>query len=427
MTRLLPSLVGVVALALALPACSSGGDDAGGPVELRFSWWGNEKRAEATEKALDAFRAANPDIGVTGEHADFNAYFDRIATQVAAGDAPDVITMGGVYPREYGGRGALLDLEEVAGSLDLGRLDEAALSNGEFDGVRYGVPTGVNTYGLVANPAVFEAAGVPLPDDDTWTWADFERIAGELGDEVPPGTYGVEDPTAPETLEVFSKQRGEGLYTGGGEVAISTGSVEDWFDMTGRLRDAGSTPQATVTVEQMSVSAPEQTLMGRGLAAMRFDWSNRLAALRTASGRPLVMLRAPGETAGEQAGMWLQASQLYTVNSRTGHPEAAARLIDFLVNDPAAGAAIGTDRGIPANREVRERIAGSLDEHQAAEAAFIDEIGDEVTPALVQGPVGSTDTLQILQRVNSDVLFDRIGVPDAARRFVDEVTAAIGG
>ncbi|MFD0206791.1 MULTISPECIES: ABC transporter substrate-binding protein [Saccharothrix] len=425
MTRLVLCLVGVAALTLS--GCSSGsGGDTGGPVELRFSWWGNEQRAQATQKAIDAFEAANPGIAVKGEYADFNAYFDRIATQVAADDAPDVITMGGVYPREYGGRGALLDLAEVGGVLDLGGLDGPAVANGRFDGVQYGVPTGVNTYGIVVNPAIFEAADVPLPDDDKWTWEDFERIAGELADRAPEGAVGVEDPTAPETLEIFSKQRGEGLYTPDGEVGISTGSVEEWFRMTTRLRDAGSTPQATVTIEQAALSAPEQTLMGRGLAGMRFDWSNRLTALRTASAQPLVMLRAPGETAGGQVGMWLQASQLYTVNAATKHPEAAAKLISFLVDDPAAGAAIGTDRGIPANREIRAGLAGSLNEHQEVEVAFIEEVSGKVTDELVQGPVGSTDTSQILQRVNSDVLFDRIGPPDAARRFVDEVAAAIG-
>ncbi|MGM1058302.1 ABC transporter substrate-binding protein [Saccharothrix sp. Mg75] len=425
MSRTVLCLVGVAALALSGCWSGSGGD--GGPVELRFSWWGNEQRAQSTQEAVDAFRAANPGIAVEGEYADFSAYFDRIATQVAAGDAPDVITMGGVYPREYGGRGALLDLAGVAGELNLADLDQAAVANGRFDGVQYGVPTGVNTYGVVANPAVFGAAGVPLPDDDTWTWDDFERIAGEVADRAPAGTVGVEDPTSPEALEIFSKQRGEGLYTADGKVGISTGSVEDWFRMTTRLRDAGTTPQATVTIEQVSVSAPEQTLVGRGLAGMRFDWSNRLTALRTSSGAPLVMLRAPGESTGEQVGMWLQASQLYTVNARSEHPREAAKLIAFLVGDPAAGAAIGTDRGIPANPRIRDVVAGSLTEDQEAEVAFIDEVSGKTTPALVQGPVGSTDTLQILQRVHSDVLFDRVGPPGAARRFVDEVAAAIGG
>jgi multiple sugar transport system substrate-binding protein len=197
--------------------------------------------------------------------------------------------------------------------------------------------------------------------------------------------------------------------------------------MTTRMRNAHATPQATVTVEQAALSAPEQTLMGRGTAAMRLDWSNRLTALRTASGKPLQLLRVPGETAGRQPGMWLQASQLYTINARSAHPREAARLINFLVNDPAAGAAVLTDRGIPANQKIREAITGSLNEHQKVELAFIDRMSAKVSPALVLGPVGSTDTLQILQRINADVLFNKINPPDAARRFIDEVSAAIAG
>jgi multiple sugar transport system substrate-binding protein len=426
MTRLRLSVM--VAAALALSACSSGSSgDSGGPVELRFSWWGNEQRAAATQKAIDAFQNANPTIKVKGEYADFNAYFDRIATQVAANDAPDVITMGGVYPREYGGRGALLDLKEVSGELDLSSLDKAAVSNGNFDNVQYGVPTGVNTYGIVVNPALFQAAGVPLPDDERWSWADYERIAGEIAAKAPPGTVGSEDPTAPEGIELFSKQLGEGVYSPEGKVAISAGTLTKWFEMTTRMRNAGATPKATVTVEQAALSAPEQTLMGKGTAAMRLEWSNRLTALRTASGKPLQLLRVPGETGNRQAGMWLQASQLYTINARSAHPREAAKLINFLVGDPAAGAAIGTDRGIPANKRIRDAIAGSLNEHQKVEVAFITKVSAKVSPALVLGPVGSTDTLQILQRINSDVLFDKVKPADAAKRFVDEVSKAIGG
>jgi multiple sugar transport system substrate-binding protein len=167
--------------------------------------------------------------------------------------------------------------------------------------------------------------------------------------------------------------------------------------------------------------------MGKGTAAMRLEWSNRLTALRTASGKPLQLLRVPGETGNRQAGMWLQASQLYTINARSAHPREAAKLINFLVGDPAAGAAIGTDRGIPANKRIRDAIAGSLNEHQKVEVAFITKVSAKVSPALVLGPVGSTDTLQILQRINSDVLFDKVKPADAAKRFIDEVSKAIGG
>ena len=154
----------------------SGGSGGDGSTRLRFSWWGNEARAEATKKAIDAFQKANPGLTVSGESTDFNAYFDRLATSVAANDAPDVITLGGAYPREYGERKALLDLSEVSGQLDLSRIEAGALSNGEFCGVQYGVPTGVNTYAVVADPADIEAEGEPMHDDNTRCWNEFGRI-----------------------------------------------------------------------------------------------------------------------------------------------------------------------------------------------------------------------------------------------------------
>ena len=75
------AVAGLVVAMLAT-ACGSGGSSGGGessgPVELRFSWWGNNDRAAITQKALDAFMTANPNIKVKGEFTDFNGYFDDL-------------------------------------------------------------------------------------------------------------------------------------------------------------------------------------------------------------------------------------------------------------------------------------------------------------------------------------------------------------
>jgi multiple sugar transport system substrate-binding protein len=422
------SLVVLVALLLVLAGCgnggSGGGTDANGKVTLRFSWWGDQVRAAATEKAIKAFEAANPKIVVKGEYAEFDAYFDRIATSVAAGKGPDVITMGGAYPREYGDRGALLDLSRVKQELDLSKIDEAALGNGKFSGKQYGVPTGVNTYGVVINPAIFKAAGVALPDEDTWTWDDFARIAAEVSDKAPKGTYGAEDPTAADSLDLFSRQQGESLYTKDGGLAITDQTLTNWWTMTKSMRDSGATPSASLTEELASQASPEQTLMGRGRAAMKVGWSNQLTAFRAASGKPLELFRAPGESAG-QPGQWLQASQLYTINGRSKHPAEAAKLVNFLVNSPVAGKIILTDRGIPSNPDVLRGITPVLTEDQKDESAYLERITKEAGPPLIIGPTGSTDTPGILTRLNAEVLFNRQSPAEAAKKFVDEVKAAI--
>ncbi|GAA3568115.1 extracellular solute-binding protein [Nonomuraea rosea] len=420
-TRSLAALCAAGVL-LAASACGgSSGDD--GSVELRFGWWGNNDRAAATQRVIAAFQAKNPGIKVKGSYTDFNSYFDRLATEVAGGRAPDVIALGGAYPREYGDRGALLDLAKTGLKTD--KIGAAALDNGKFGGVQYGVPTGVNAIATVVNPAVFEKAGVPLPDSDTWTWDDFKRIAKELAAKAPEGTFALADPTRTDMLDAYSRQRGEALYTADGKVGISEKTLVDWWSMALELRDAGATPPASQTAELITQPAPEQSLMGRGLAALQFDWSNQVGALSKAVGQPLKLIRLPGETGATQAGMWLQASQIYSVNAKSEHPQEAATFVDFLVNSPEAGKIILADRGIPANSDVRAAIQDVLGEGEKVQAAFIDELTPKAGPPLVIGPTGSTDTPKILDRVNAEVLFDRQRPAAAAADFVKQVGTAI--
>jgi multiple sugar transport system substrate-binding protein len=123
--------------------------------------------------------------------------------------------------------------------------------------------------------------------------------------------------------------------------------------------------------------------------------------------------------------MWLQASQLYTISRRSEHPEAAAKLIDFLVSDPRAADFIKADRGIPANPEIRAHLERSLDENGKVEYDFVDRMSDLVDGDFVIGPTGSTESLDILTRVNESVLFGQRSPDAGAEQFVTELTNAV--
>jgi len=418
---------------LAMSACSSTNAASSGsalgtaahPVTIAFSWWGDTARTKITDEAVSAFEAANPNIKVTTSSVDFTSYFDRLATSVAAEDAPDVITMGGAYPSEYAAKGVLLNLSAVSKQLDISALDKTTLSNGEFQGEQYGVPTGVDTFGVVVNPAIFKAAGVPLPNDNTWTWADFEKTATQISANSPKGTFGAEDPTGSDMMDLYARQQtGHGLYTAGGKIAIQPKTVQDWWDMTSQIAGHG-TPPASETSTLEGESNPEQTLMGEGHAAMKFAWSDLLPAFRQASGANLIMFRAPGDPSPKSTGMWLQASQLYTINARSQHPEAAAELINFLLNSPAAADFIGSDRGISANAAIRKHLAPNLSASEKIEYAFIDRVSHLAGTPFVIGPTGSTQTPIILTRLNDAVLFGQLTPAAAATEFVSEINAAI--
>ena len=414
--------VGMLGLTAACSSPSSNQPE-DGPVEIRFSWWGNASRAELTNKAIQEFEAANPNIKVKPEYGDISGYFDKLATQVAANDAPDVITMGGAYPAEYANRGALLDLSKVQGSLDLSKLDQGALENGQVQGKQYGVSTGANALAVVVNPAVFQAAGVAVPDDSSWSWDDFAKTASEVTAKSPKGTYGTATVLTHDSLDAFARQRGKSLYTQDGQLGLDKDTVQDYFDFSLKLSESGAAPSASETVEKLNVST-EQTLMGMGQAGMMLTWSNSLSALSKASGAQLKLLKLPGET--PTPGIWLQSSQFYTISARSKHTDAAAKLVSFLVNNEAAAKIIQSDRGVPSNPGMRTAIQDLLTPQGKVEAAYIDQIGKmDFAPTFI-GPTGSTAVSEITARINTDVLFKRLTPEKAAEQWLSESKAAIG-
>jgi multiple sugar transport system substrate-binding protein len=423
--------------ALALTACSGdggvanpGGDDDetssadSGPVEIRFSWWGSDTRHQTTQEIIDLFMEKNPDITVVPDYTDWGGYWDKLATSVAAGDAPDVITQEERYLADYASRGVLADLGEL--EIETGSIDESVLASGETDGARYGIPTGVNAYAVLADPQVFADAGVEVPDDSSWTWEDYVTAANAVSAGTPDGVYGTQDYGFNEAgLSILARQRGEALYTPEGELGVSEETVADFFQLSLDLQSAGGQPDAARTVE-LEGAGPEGSLLGTNSGAMGMWWTNQLGAISTASGRELQLLRLPGETEDERTGMYFKPAMYYSVAKTSEHPEAAAKLVDFLLNDPEAGALMLSDRGLPANTEVRESIQDALSPADKQAADFLASLESEIVDGPPVPPQGAGDVVEILKRINTEVLFGQVTPDDAATQFLSEVGAAIG-
>ena len=158
-------LVAVSALLAGTAACGSddGGGSGGGTVTIRFDWWGNPDRAEVTEKAVDLFEQKNPNIKVETSYAEFNAYFQKLATQIAGGGAPDVLQMDYRYVREYADRGVLSELDSGPAKLDTSGVTQQLLSGGTVNGKLYGIPPTQNTQVFTYDFAQWDKSGAAAP------------------------------------------------------------------------------------------------------------------------------------------------------------------------------------------------------------------------------------------------------------------------
>ncbi|MGC4937673.1 ABC transporter substrate-binding protein [Kribbella sp. DT2] len=422
--------VTMAAALLATSACGGdsgggGGDSASGEVTLRFNWWGSDTRHKITQQVIDSFQKENPNIKIKGEFGEWAGYWDKLATTVAANDAPDVIQMDEKYLREYADRGALLDLKKADG-LDTAKFEPDTLAAGEFDDGLYGLNAGINAFTIVANPAVFKAAGVAIPDDTTWTWDEYGAVSAEISQKLNgkgwgTAAYGTND----ASLNMWARQQGESLFTEDGKLGISKDKLTQYWTNLLALQASKATPSAEFTSQGMTAPL-DQSGMATGKLAMSYAWSNQLNALSKASGQQLKLLRLPSATGkASENGSYYKGSMFWSISSRSKHPAEAAKFVSYLANNTTAGNLLLAERGVPPNTEIRTAVATKLQPADAASQAFIQAIAKELGKPSPPPPVGGGQVEKIIQRYTTEVLFGRLSPGDAAQKFLDEMNGEL--
>ena len=395
---------------------SQGGGNQGGKTSLALAWWGNPTRNKNTQAMIDAYMKANPNVAITGQPGDFTSYWDKLATQTAGGQAPDIIQMDMLYIAEYGTRGALLDL----GSVDTSKFVEGTVDSGKINGKLVGVNAGINSALIFATPKVFEKAKMNMPDDKTWTWDQLIEIGAEVASKagVP---FGVASLLQSDALfGTFVRQHGKELFTENG-LGFDVPEAQAWYDylLKGQKAKAFGTP------EQVSEEQPkplDQSAIVVGNAAMQYYNSNQLEAVSAAAGEQPKMLRGPS-LAGKatERKTWYKASMLWSASSKSKNPDAAIAWINWFANTPDAANIDLAERGIPPNTEILAEVKPKLSSAKKVVAKYIEDIKPEVGETPIAPPPGGGTIQTVIFRHGIDVLFGKTSPADGAKQFVDEM------
>jgi multiple sugar transport system substrate-binding protein len=402
---------------------SQGGGEQGGKTALALAWWGNPTRNKNTEAEIQAFQAATPNVTLNGQPGEFGSYWDKLATQTAGGQAPDIIQMDMAYISEYGNRGALLDLAK--NGADTSKFIEGTVDSGKINGQLVGVNAGINSAVIIANPKIFEKAKMNLPDDKTWTWDQLSEVAAEVASKAGVtfglvGNFFGADPM----FGAYLRQNGKELFTEKG-VGFEPADAQAWFDLMMKFQKAKAigTPQQISEEGSTGGGKPiDQSALVLGNAAMMPSNSNQLEALNASSGESLKLLRAPsmaGKATERKA--WYKASMLWSASAKTKNPEAAVAWINWFANTKEAADIDKAERGIPPNSEIQSYIKPKLSPAQQQVAKFIADIKPELATTPIAPPPGGGKLAEIMFRYETEVLFGRQTTADAAKKFVDEV------
>jgi multiple sugar transport system substrate-binding protein len=395
-----------------------GGGGEGGATELALAWWGNPTRNKNTEAMIAAYTAANPNVKISAQPGEFSSYWDKLATQTAGGQAPDIIQMDMNYISEYGTRGALLDLKDV----DTSKFVEGTVESGRINDQLVGVNAGINSAVILANPTVLEKAKMEVPDDTTWTWDQLIEIGTEVASKagVPFGVAGLIQSDA--LFGTFVRQHGKELFTPDG-LGFDVAEAQAWYDMLVK----GVKAKAFGTPEQITeeIAKPlDQNAIVLGNAGLQYSNSNQLEAISNAAGGDYLMeiLRGPS-LAGKatERKTWYKASMLWSASAKSQNPEAAVAWINWFANNPEAANIDKAERGIPPNSEILAAVTPNLVPAQKAVAKYITDIKTEVANTPIAPPPGGGTIAEILGRHGTDALFGRATTAEAAQKFVDEL------
>lgn len=420
--KLVVAGLAAAALAIGLAGCSSEPAAEEGPVEIRFTWWGGDARHELTNKALDAFEAANDDITVVRDFGGFDGYLDKITTQYAGGNSPDVIQLYNEVLVEFADRGQLWDLNQAVedGALSLEGWPQDVVDMTTVGGELAALTFGSTTHAFIYDQTKAAEFGVETPADG-YSWDDLATYAAAITKASGGKVWGTTDLShSYQIFEVWAKQNGEEFLTADG-IGFSQATLESFWQYWADMRESGAVPSPDVSTEY--IGTPYDAVV-QGVVTSTFLFTNQFQSVADSTPSELSIARMPGES--PTPGQYLRSAMNLTVSKQSKHPEAAARLVDFLLNSDEANEILGTDRGFPSNADVFEVATTGLEGPSAASAEIFESVRSNGSPAPVPAPVGSAAVNTLFSEYAQQVQFGQLSVSDAATQFLAAAESELG-
>ncbi|MDL2233932.1 extracellular solute-binding protein [Ruminococcaceae bacterium OttesenSCG-928-L11] len=406
------------AASTASQAPAAGSEAPAGEATIRIAWWGNQLRNDTTTAMLNAYVAENPHIKYEAEFTDWSGYWDKLATQAASNNLPDIIQQDYAYIAQYHSKGQLANLTEQvdAGRLDISDVSESILSLGSFDGQLYALCAGVNAVGMLYNTRLAAEAGVDVPLRFTYQElmdmnAKVFAATGVRG-ETPGGNGGI---------TMMSRDVGEVFFdVANGKIGSSEATVLRYFQQV----KSTITSDWSVTVDVMqesSTAGVENSTLSTVKSWNTFPGgSNMMAAHQAPMDDELAMVMYPAVDDATKESMYLRPAMFFSITESSTNKEAAADILNYYTNSEAAQDLLRAERGVPVSSKMADYLSPQLEPVQQKIFAYIAEVTEVAVPFDPPQPAGANEVNKLLDDLTDLVRYGELSPEDAAARFLPE-------
>ncbi|OPG10017.1 ABC transporter substrate-binding protein [Microbispora sp. GKU 823] len=389
--RMLAAAATAVLTVAATAACGGSADESGAvTLKLGFYAAAGDPADTTMRELVKEFTAANPSIKVQLEVAPYVKFFEKLRTEIAGGQAPQVWLSDGVLVQEFAARGALADLTDRVKTVNAADYSGIEL-NRDPKGRIYGFPQGAQTPVLFYNKKLFAEAKVDAPTAD-WTYDDLAAAAKKLtkdtNNDGKPDTYGFRaySPGFTESWWPIIKAFGGDIVTDGNRKVVvdspQSKAALEW--MLGAMGKDGFAPDYATT-EGLGKGVVH-TLFATGRVAMSYGIYARTLPAASA-GVDFGVAPMPKGPAG-RGNVAIVNSWVVSKSASPAQADAAWKWITFFSGEGPQRKWAELGEAIPINKKVAatalpaDRRQAFLDSLDAATDLGVNAVWSEYTEAL---------------------------------------------
>ena len=400
-----------------------------GTVNLTFTWWGNQTRNERTQAALDLYSEQNPGVTFDPQFAEWNDYWDKLATAAAGHSLPDIVQMDYSYLEQYVSNGLLVDLTPYIedGTINVDNVDEGILNSGKVGDGIYALCNGVNVPALLYNKTLLDEAGITIKDN--MTMDEFIAVCKEVYEKTGYKTniaYGSD-----AYIDYFCRAYDEIIYE-----SDSIGASQETLDAFYSLYEDGINEGWLIdpsVFAEVTVGSVEQDPMVYGSSPETMSWcffaySNQLTATKSAAPEGMEIGMTTWPSADPAKSDFLKPSQFFAITVDSENPDEAAKVLDFITNSVECNNILLGERGVPISSEVSNAISENMSEDDRNIITFINEV---VTPnsstISPPAPTAASEAYNLNDNLIEMVCYGELTAAEAAQQMYEEGNEIMAG
>ncbi len=427
--RFLQAGLAAAVVAPLLSACNLDPAAKSAKESVRFSSYGDPTKLGLRSKLADQYTASHPEVKMTFEGTATAEYWDKLATQMAGGNAPDVINIDIARIGQYGAAGALQSLQKyIPDTIDAKSFDENLLSQGQLKGEQFGIPVAMGAYSMGYDVTVLDQLGLAHPTE-TWTWSDFATLANEIRQKSGKKIYGAEDPSGDTaSLQIFLRGKGEDLYKDG-SLAFTEDTLTEWFEYWAALRATGGTIPADIAAQAKYGDWPTSPLVKRQAALAHIHTPNLKGGFQDLTKNTIDITLPPRDTKDGKCGTFPAPSSYLSLNARSERADDAAAFINWFTNGEEAAKTLRLISGPPASSAGRDVLlkGSDLSASEKQVLAYTDLALKNAFAPPQASPAASTAVSDLLLKTSQDIAFKKISIKQGVPKFVADARKTLDG